>query len=296
MNFKLQRAFTLVELLIVIAIIGVLVALLLPAIQSARATARRASCQNKMKQLGLAVLHYHDSKKIFPKFGSEETGWMCGIMPYMEDEALHKATFQRVHGESALSVATPVPAFQCPEHPNTTGQSNSTLYADFGTKGMTCYLGVAGRRPAERYSKAGDTGILGAWVNKNHGVRMSMIGDGTSKTAIVGERPHGPDLTGDWGWWASRDNWDIIMWSTVNRIDIPPSVISSYKGCNYPAVYSEGRLENPCDQDHFWSLHVGGANWTFADGSVHFISYEVGPTIIDYISTRNEGEMFEVTW
>jgi hypothetical protein len=193
-------------------------------------------------------------------------------------------------------VAFPVSLFQCPEHPNRTGISNSKIYEGFGTKGLTSYLAVAGRRLSESYTSKGDTGVMGGWVNNNKGVKLSMIGDGTSKTAIIAERPHGPGETGDWGWWAGRNNWDIIMYATVVLSDAPPSRISGYKNCNFPAVYSDDRLENPCSTDHFWSLHAGGAYWAMADGSVHFITYDVTPTIIDYISTRNEGEVFDQTW
>jgi prepilin-type N-terminal cleavage/methylation domain-containing protein len=296
MNSSTRRAFTLVELLVVIAIIGILVALLLPAIQSARASARRTHCISNMKQLGLAVLRYYEDHGRFPGFGFEETGWMCAIMPYMEESDLNKATFQRINHQSAASVAIPVPLFQCPEHPNRSGISNSKIYAGFGTKGLTCYLGVAGRRHSEADSPQGDTGILGAWVPDNKGVKLTMIGDGTGKTLLIGERPNGPGDTGDWGWWAGRNDWDIIMWATVVLMDAPPSRISNYKGCNYPAVYAPGVLENPCDQDHFWSLHTGGGNWTMADGAVHFISYDVTPAVIEQLSTRNEGEIVEQTW
>jgi prepilin-type N-terminal cleavage/methylation domain-containing protein/prepilin-type processing-associated H-X9-DG protein len=95
--------FTLVELLVVIAIIGILVALLLPAIQSAREAARRASCTNNLKNLGLAVLNHHDVKKHFPVSmgyvleGGEEpagvdqpcAGWILNVLPQLEEQSLY---------------------------------------------------------------------------------------------------------------------------------------------------------------------------------------------------------------
>src|SRR5215813_8891403 len=98
-----HRGFTLVELLVVIAIIGILVALLLPAIQAAREAARRASCTNKLKNVGLAVLNHHDIKKHFPVSmgyvveGGEEpagidqpcAGWIVSILPQLEEQALY---------------------------------------------------------------------------------------------------------------------------------------------------------------------------------------------------------------
>jgi len=292
----LRRAFTIVELLVVIAIIGVLIALLLPAVLSARAAARRIQCANHMKQVSLAVLTFHDAKQRFPKFGFDETGWTCAIMPFLEEAAVNALAVKEGQLDYSQAFAVPVPSFQCPEHPARGGQSHSTLYAQFGTRGLISYPGVAGRLRAERYAPGGDTGILGAWVGDNVGVRISDIGDGTSNTLLLGERPPGPGETGDWGWWAGRNDWDIILYATVVKLDGPPSVISGYPDCTFPAVYAEGVLENGCDQNHFWSLHPGGGQWAMADGSVHFIPYSVSPLVIEQLATRDGGEAVRMSW
>lgn len=95
------RGFTLVELLVVIAIIGILVALLLPAIQAAREAARRSSCQNNNKNLGIALLNYHDTHKTFPPAITQRQGenpgqdgrlyenWAIKILPYIEQQAIY---------------------------------------------------------------------------------------------------------------------------------------------------------------------------------------------------------------
>src|SRR5215471_18360012 len=103
-----RDAFTLVELLVVIAIIGVLVALLLPAIQAAREAARRSQCQNNLKQIGVAMLNFHETKKAYPsagtnnddyyytdpavgaKAGFERFGWAFQILPYMGESSIYQ--------------------------------------------------------------------------------------------------------------------------------------------------------------------------------------------------------------
>ena len=99
-----RRAFTLVELLVVIAIIGILIALLLPAVQAAREAARRAQCLNNMKQLGLGLINYHDTRRVFPASvygyracnvgaptpsttGLNNSGWML-VLPHLEQDAM----------------------------------------------------------------------------------------------------------------------------------------------------------------------------------------------------------------
>src|SRR4051812_13715822 len=135
---RYQRAFTLVELLVVIAIIGILVALLLPAVQAAREAARRTQCVNRLKQISLALMNFHDAKKRFPPGLADEPainwatkavnpypnftelGYIPYILPHMELGNLAAQISLQVHwnDEPNHTVATnnPVLDFRCPSH------------------------------------------------------------------------------------------------------------------------------------------------------------------------------------
>ena len=130
-NQNSRVAFTLVELLVVIAIIGVLIALLLPAVQAAREAARRATCVNQLKQMGLAMLNHESSKAEFPTGGTEPWhneghesviygkgyGWMVQILPYVENQALQNISKGYGAGDQArdrIVRATPVSLYNCP--------------------------------------------------------------------------------------------------------------------------------------------------------------------------------------
>ncbi len=128
---RLRAAFTLVELLVVIAIIGILVALLLPAVQAAREAARRTTCVNQMKQIGLALLNHESTMKVFPTGGTEPWhnegdasvaygkgyGWMVQILPYVENSALQEISKGYGAGDQErdrIVRGTPVSLYNCP--------------------------------------------------------------------------------------------------------------------------------------------------------------------------------------
>jgi len=124
-----RTAFTLIELLVVIAIIAILVALLLPAVQQAREAARRSSCKNNLKQIGLALHNYHDTYSVLPMGNSSRNGWgiswMPALLPYVEQSALYdKFDFGLVNSgystqcnNLGADARTLIPVFLCPSSP-----------------------------------------------------------------------------------------------------------------------------------------------------------------------------------
>jgi prepilin-type N-terminal cleavage/methylation domain-containing protein/prepilin-type processing-associated H-X9-DG protein len=178
-----KRAFTLVELLVVIAIIGILVALLLPAVQAAREAARRTECVNRMKQISLALMNFHDARKHFPPAVSDvitnapgtpynytELGYIPYILPYMEESNLQSQMNMKVHWqqEPNLSVGykNPLIMFRCPsqdsvESTYTDPPGGATIseltnlrahyMAVMGAKG-TCPIFAATPWPAKTYT------------------------------------------------------------------------------------------------------------------------------------------------
>ena len=175
-NRRTQRlGFTLVELLVVIAIIGILVALLLPAIQAAREAARRVQCTNNMKQLGLAILNFENSKKVFPlaytpNYTDAQLQGPCNgtlgkaavsnnlakhfvltfILPYLEQQALYDSidltkNFNNFLGNSKVFVfpGTDVPDFICPSAPGGlrpgTSTTDYTVLVDIGEDDYCTY-------------------------------------------------------------------------------------------------------------------------------------------------------------
>jgi prepilin-type processing-associated H-X9-DG protein len=154
---------------------------------------------------------------------------------------------------------------------------------------LTGYLGVNGQN-LRSYD-----GVL-YW---NSRVTITDIKDGTTNTLTAGERPPSSDLMGGW-WYAGSGQPD--PWFTPRRntgscdftlgaaeLNVR-SVGAPYNACpTGPYSFGPGTMQNPCDMFHFWSLHSGGSNFLFADGSVHFLTYDVAP-LLPALSTYAGGE------
>lgn len=218
-RFQNRRGFTLVELLVVIAIIGVLVGLLLPAVQAAREAARRMSCSNNMKQLGLALHMYHDTNQRMPpaSFVADVTtnrpaSWLVRILPYMEQSAAYNlSTFSgtdwasRSDGINANWLpynGLVVPSLACPSSPlpGTRVDPASAGTIALGSPAeleiqISSYVGVNGDYNEDNsqwngYHGMSDyNGIIVPVDDRNRmTVRFASITDGTSQTVAIGEQ------------------------------------------------------------------------------------------------------------
>jgi prepilin-type N-terminal cleavage/methylation domain-containing protein/prepilin-type processing-associated H-X9-DG protein len=288
-----RRAFTLIELLVVIAIIATLLGLLLPAVQKTRMAAACISCTNNLKQIGLSLHNYHDTTGslppgITPPLKGElfpHMGWLTRVLPFVEQQPLWNLTLiaykevpSNLYGLPHYGFLTPIKLFSCPADGRADG--NHSTHNIFRVA-LTDYLGVLGTN----YKI--DDGVL-YWGSHT---RLTDITDGTSNTLMVGERPPSPDFW--YGWWYAADRQENSgSGDTVLGVREFRSPSDQYTpGCpNGPYHFVPGNLNNLCDTFQFWSLHTGGANFLFADGSVEFLSY-AADGVLPTLSTRSGGEV-----
>jgi prepilin-type N-terminal cleavage/methylation domain-containing protein/prepilin-type processing-associated H-X9-DG protein len=295
---KLVGGFTLVELLVVITIIGVLLALLLPAIQAARESARRTQCVNKLKQIGLALQNYHGANKHFPSGGnlnndplespSAGISWTVMVLPYLELQSLYDEIHPYPYGaaKNYSHEFTLVDAFICPTaDAQTTPEKGSNYSAVAG----------AGRNDDSRMGLAspncGDVFTDGVFFADSR-TPIARITDGTSNTLAIGERTY------YWRVWlfgtTKRGNpLNEICSGSAQNIVYPINAdkyqFGFYKFDNRaPAGAPKTMLLNDLQ---FGSDHPGGANFSFADGSVHMISETIDMTVYKDMSTKDGGEI-----
>jgi prepilin-type N-terminal cleavage/methylation domain-containing protein/prepilin-type processing-associated H-X9-DG protein len=291
--------FTLIELLVVIAIIGVLAALLLPAVQKVREAANRMSCQNNLKQMGLALLNYHNAYGSFPPGGeAPRAGWGSSggacwpiyILPYIEQDALFRLyDFNKSNTDPVQQrVRTAlVKTYICPSD-NTEPFLPSVPDSGYGADARLVYMpssyrGVEGKTLVGKdlENKWFDSQIKGesAGPKQYRGVlhvvgmndlaeeRVEDILDGASNTLMVGEyatRTH-----------ARRHTFWAYSWNQYTMSAAQPqarTLINDYDACVATKGPQYDSEENACKRA-FASFHSGGVlNFAFCDGSVHTIS------------------------
>jgi prepilin-type processing-associated H-X9-DG protein/prepilin-type N-terminal cleavage/methylation domain-containing protein len=293
----LRRAFGLVELLVVMGVIGIVIGLALPAVQQARGAAARAQCQNQLKQIGLALHGFHDDHGHLPPSARKRSkielnpesnlSWMASILPGLEQGAVHQSAISAfradpnpLHNPPHTGLATVVPLYICPAD----GRLRNPLTDSDGiTAAYTSYLGIYGVISPDH-----TRGLRGAM-----GSSFRSITDGLSQTTMVAERPPPDSLQA--GWWYSQAYGDGRGFRGPNGIIILGGVVlHDREPCaNIKGTFGPGRPSNPCDRFHLWSLHTGGANFLFADGSVRFLSYSAEPIVLA-LASRDGGEVVEL--
>jgi prepilin-type N-terminal cleavage/methylation domain-containing protein/prepilin-type processing-associated H-X9-DG protein len=253
--------------------------------------------------------------------------WITRIAPFIEQDNAYKSFritpgqpafwpwWQAIPGTNTCANGISVKILQCPS------DTRSNLFSDNGTGTMqsptgnvtgqllaalTGYLGVSGRNQFKE--TFGQDGIL----HVNSGVTMVGITDGTSNTLMVGERPPSNDLYYGWVWAGSGDfpyfgATDVVLGvrEKIGEAGITPGVMGQDPHVNTD-FFRPGTLNDPQNvhRYHFWSLHTGGSNWLFGDGSVRFITYGsatqvVGSyggvpnvTLMEAMASRAGGEVY----
>jgi prepilin-type N-terminal cleavage/methylation domain-containing protein len=206
-----RRGFTLVELLVVIAIIGLLVAILLPAIQAAREASRRTHCSSNLRQVGLAMLTFHDVNKKFPsayqsqpggemgpansETGDAGPGWTClfQILPFLEGSTAADQFNTKLpswHAENAEAALQVIPTYLCP---SVSDQTLSYVVRDEHGERLAVfsrahYVANAGQRAVWEEPDDELSRIANGPLFRNSRIRIRDITDGTSRTIFLGEQ------------------------------------------------------------------------------------------------------------
>ncbi len=324
-----KRAFTLVELLVVIAIIGILVALLLPAIQAAREAARRTQCMNRVKQISLALIEYHDAKKAFPAALSDQpntnatTGaaiageytqlsWIPYILEYMElgtmlgQNKLSIKTHWADEPNYTFGLNTALTDFRCPSQPDVqvtfTAQPGSADKED-KTNLMSHYQGIMGAKhacplfaatpwPAKTYTMYG---CASAGGEANNG---TMFPTSKVKLKDITDGSTHTFLLGEISWDSGPQRVWVSGGGSKKALD---TFVYSAKNIFHPlntACRGESdRPYRPCPYENndmsFGSLHSGGCFFAMCDGSVQFIRDEISLDILKSMASRKSNEVFD---
>jgi prepilin-type N-terminal cleavage/methylation domain-containing protein/prepilin-type processing-associated H-X9-DG protein len=303
-----RQGFTLVELLVVIAIVGVLLGLLLPAVQKVREAAFRTQCVNNLHQVGLALHNYHDVAGAFPPGyraagpyadGATDTapgwGWAAFLLPQLEQDNLCRQLDLTHPVQNSPAIQMPIKVYLCPSDAFPPGAfAVPDAFGDTVTQAApSSYAACVGGDESDTDGPTG-RGIF----YRNSQTRLTDVADGTSNTLLVGER----------AWSNANGVWaGAISGAVCKRGQLNPCPGTG--AASYPAaalVLAHSHLNNTTSDtdgglDDFSSRHTGGSNFALADGHVAFIrsipgdnpdgSFTADSVAFQALGTRANGEV-----
>jgi prepilin-type N-terminal cleavage/methylation domain-containing protein len=294
-----RRGFTLIELLVVIAIIAVLVALLLPAVQQARAAARTSQCRNNLKQIGLALHNYVSSHQRFPPGSTsdvEQGGWITNpsarhihswqsmILPYIEQSTVHNQidfNLSSMHAVNRPAASQIISAYRCPSYSGPQF-SDAPSYTRFSPKyATTNYVAMGASDIGHIYGQNSGLFAPDGTIYPLSNTRPADVTDGLSNTILVVE-------TREQGMSVWIDGGTAAVVARRYDADNGPTYASTGIALNYHPYFD---YDIPHAEYGPSSMHTSGALHLLGDGSVRFISQHIAASVYIALTTRNGGEV-----
>jgi prepilin-type N-terminal cleavage/methylation domain-containing protein/prepilin-type processing-associated H-X9-DG protein len=289
---RAPKGFTLMELVVVVAIIGVLVTLLLPAVQAVREAARRSLCASNLMQIGTAVQQYQNVHQVLPPGVVNDSGpirnlprgyhhgWLIQLLPYLEAKnvARRLSDSAALYAAANLTVrAIEINVLLCPSDPSPPRAPGGVAQTNYAACHNDFEVPIGARNN-------------GAFFLNSH-VRYEDIPDGTSATIFVGEKRR---FALDLGW-ASGTR--ATLRNAGIRINSPDLLygnqpIPTYDDDALDPIDIDPDPTNPNLVGGFSSAHRGGANFAFGDGSVRFLRDAIGARILRSLANRADGELY----
>ena len=281
-------AFTLVELLIVIGVIGILIALLIPAVQMARSAARKTQCANQLKQMGVAMTDYEGAHQKYPPgfVWPDRTLWQSFILPNIEYNHLYQSLkfgmpFDNGANETACGVQIKI--FQCPAALDLEPRDIEGIDGRQPSTYLACASGTAVRETGPS-PLVGDLNADGCFFN-NSAIRHSDIRDGLSATIMIGESLFLADVLGiD----QEGDDQFVDHWYIGSTDNLPAKNASEALGSTAVPINAHTMDSLDIEQKElaFSSNHFSGAQFVFMDGHVEWLSRSIDTTIYSSMGTR----------
>jgi len=302
-----RQGFTLVELLVVVAIIGILISMLLPAVQAVREAARRTTCLNNLKQIGLAVHNFESAHRRIPPARAADgfMTWPSHLMPYLEQNNYidQLEPTERYHAQDPATLGLPIEVMICPSRNRANGSISVSEAGGESVGSVGDYAGNAGNTDGffgDVWAKFSDpvNGVFNSGLAAdNHIVNgrlvtgplgrytFASVTDGLTNTIFIGEKYVHQDHTGEPAGWG-----DGAILNGDN-----PVTCMRLGGFALGLAKNSDLEESPGLLPVFGSAHPTVVNFVAGDASVHAMPTDLSEGVLSSLCSRNDGQVVSIS-